>query len=137
MCNNSLIFKVTTTPATILAGGILPLTTIARRRGRLITSETDSISLNAPGYYKVTVTVTASGSEAGDIVLNVLKNGIEIPGLTASETITTATTELRTLTISGTVRVLCGEGSAVLTLVNASTIGITTSNISVAVEYLD
>ena len=137
MCNNSLIFKVTTTPATILAGGILPLTTIARRRGRLITSENDSISLNAPGYYKVTVTVTASGSEAGDIVLNVLKNGIEIPGLTASETITTATTELRTLTISGTVRVLCGEGSAVLTLVNASTIGITTSNISVAVEYLD
>lgn len=137
MCNNSLIFKVTTTPATILAGGILPLTTIARRRGRLITSETDSISLNTPGYYKVTVTVTASGSEAGDIVLNVLKNGIEIPGLTASETITTATTELRTLTISGTVRVLCGEGSAVLTLVNASTIGITTSNISVAVEYLD
>ena len=137
MCNNSLIFKVTTTPATILAGGILPLTTIARRRGRLITSENDSISLNAPGYYKVTVTVTASGSEAGDIVLNVLKNGIEIPGLTASETITNATTELRTLTISGTVRVLCGEGSAVLTLVNASTIGITTSNISVAVEYLD
>ena len=137
MCNNSLFFKVTTTPATILAGGILPLTTIARRRGRLITSENDSISLNAPGYYKVTVTVTASGSEAGDIVLNVLKNGIEIPGLTASETITTATTELRTLTISGTVRVLCGEGSAVLTLVNASTIGITTSNISVAVEYLD
>ena len=137
MCNNSLIFKVTTTPATILAGGILPLTTIARRRGRLITSENDSISLNAPGYYKVTVTVTASGSEAGDIVLNVLKNGIEIPGLTASDTITTATTELRTLTISGTVRVLCGEGSAVLTLVNASTIGITTSNISVAVEYLD
>ena len=137
MCNNSLIFKVTTTPATILAGGILPLTTIARRRGRLITSENDSISLNAPGYYKVTATVTASGSEAGDIVLNVLKNGIEIPGLTASETITTATTELRTLTISGTVRVLCGEGSAVLTLVNASTIGITTSNISVAVEYLD
>lgn len=137
MCNNSLIFKVTTTPATILAGGILPLTTIARRRGRLITSENDSISLNAPGYYKVTVTVTASGSEAGDVVLNVLKNGIEIPGLTASETITTATTELRTLTISGTVRVLCGEGSAVLTLVNASTIGITTSNVSVAVEYLD
>lgn len=137
MCNNSLIYKVTTTPTTVLAGGILPLTTIARRRGRLISSETDSISLNGAGYYKVTITVVTSGATAGVVELDVLKNGVEVQGLTSSETITTPNTELRTLTISGTVRVLCGEGSAVLTLVNASAINITTSNISFAVEYLD
>lgn len=137
MCNNSLIYKITNTPATILAGGILPLTTIARRRGRLITSETDSISLNGAGYYKVTATITTSAAEAGDVIITALKNGTPIQGLTATETVTTPETEIRTLTLSGTVRVLCGEGSAVLTFVNSSEVSITTSNISVAVEYLD
>ena len=55
--------------------------------------------------------------------------------MTASTTISTATTEFRTLNISGIVRVTCGEGFGTLTLVNSG-IAITTNNVEIDVEYL-
>ena len=50
-------------------------------------------------------------------------------------TITTATTEVRTLNISGIVRVTYGEGFGALTLVNSG-VAITTSNVEIDVEDL-
>lgn len=40
-----------------------------------------------------------SGAVAGDLSIGLYENGIAIPGATSSETITTADTEVRTLTI--------------------------------------
>jgi len=136
MCNNSLIYMITPTVTDIASGSVLPLSTIARRRGRSITSETDSILLNTPGYYKVTATITFTAPAAGDVTIELRKDGIAVPGITASETITTATTEIRTVTLSGIVRIPCCCDSASLSLVNTG-VAITTSNISIDVEYLD
>ena len=136
MCNNSLIYMINTGSSTVLAGGIVPLTTIARRRGRLLQSTGDSITLNAPGYYRVSATVTFTAPVAGNISLAIQKNGVTVPGLTGASTITTATTEIEQITINGIVRVTCSDGASVLTLVNTG-LAITTSNVSFDVEYLD
>lgn len=136
MCNNSLIYMITPTTATVESGGVLPLSTIARRRNRSISSETDSVLLGAPGYYKVTATVTFTAPEAGTVTVQLRKDGVAVPGITASTTITTADTEVRTLTLSGIVRVPCCGDAVSLSLVNTG-VAITTSNISFDVEYLD
>lgn len=134
--NNSLIYMINNGASSVLANGVIPLTTIARRRGKCIQNDSNSIILNAPGYYKVNVTVTLSAGAAGIVSIALQKNGITIPGMTGATTITTATTENRQVVISGIVRVNCYEGAAALTLVNTG-IAITTSNVSIDVEYLD
>lgn len=134
--NNSLIYMINNGASSVLANGVIPLTTIARRRGKCIQNDSNSIILNAPGYYKVNVTVTLSAGAAGIASIALQKNGITIPGMTGATTITTATTENRQVVISGIVRVNCYEGAAALTLVNTG-IAITTSNVSIDVEYLD
>ena len=134
--NNSLIYVINNGASSVLANGVIPLTTIARRRGKCIQNDSNSIILNAPGYYKVNVTVTLSAGAAGIASIALQKNGITIPGMTGATTITTATTENRQVVISGIVRVNCYEGAAALTLVNTG-IAITTSNVSIDVEYLD
>ena len=136
MCNNSLIYMNTVTAAVVEANGVIPLTNIARKRGNLIQNGTNSIILNAPGYYKITGTVTFTAPVAGVVTIEAQKNGVEIPGISASTTITTATTEVRSLAISGVVRVFCNEGVASITLVDTG-VAINISNVSLDVEYLD
>lgn len=137
MCNNSLIYMSTPTSAEILAEGTLPLSTIVRRRGMSIQSQSDSIVLGTAGYYKITASVTFTATAPADITVVARKNGIDIVGLTGTETITTATTETRMITISGIVRVFCNDGVATITLINASDVAITASNIAIDIEYLD
>lgn len=135
MYNNSLIYMINNGASSVLANGVIPLTTIARRRSRCIQNDSNSIILNAPGYYKVTATVTFTAPVAGDISIEIQKNGVPVPGLVGSTTITTAETEIEQITLNGIVRVGCGEGAAALTLVNTG-VAITTSNVSFDVEYL-
>lgn len=136
MCNG-LIYMITPTPVEVLSGGTLPLSTIARRRSTGVNVENNTIVLSVPGYYKVNAQITLSATAPGDVKISAYKNGVAIPGITATETITTATTEVRTLSLSGIVRVFCNDGVATISLVNESDVAITTSNISLSVEYLD
>ena len=133
--SNSLIMMVNTASTAVLANGIVPLTTITRRRCNAITTANNSIILNRAGYYKVNASITFTGTEAGEATVSLQKNDVSVVGATASTTITTADTEVRTVNISGIVRVTCGEGFATLTLVNTG-IAITTSNVEIDVEYL-
>ena len=134
--NNSLIYMINNGASAVLANGVIPLTTIARRRGKCIQNDSNSIILNAPGYYKVNATITLSAGAAGNVSVALQKNGVTVPGMTGATTITTANTENRQVVISGIVRVNCYEGAAALTLINTG-IAITTSNVSIDVEYLD
>ena len=134
--NNSLIYMINNGASSVLANGVIPLTTIARRRGKCIQNDSNSIILNAPGYYKVNAVVTFTAPVAGLISMAIQKNGVTVPGMTGATTITTATTENAQIVISGIVRVNCYEGAAALTLVNTG-LAVTTSNVSIDVEYLD
>lgn len=59
----------------------------------------NDISLQHSGIYHITATFVASAPAAGTVTVQLLQNGTAVEGAFASETITTATTELRTMVI--------------------------------------
>lgn len=130
------IYLITPTTASITAGGVLPLTSVARRQCGCVTQlGSDSVILQRPGYYKVTATDTFTAPAAGVVTLRLTQDGQPVPGAVASTSITTATTEVGSLAISAIVRVPVGLGASTLQLVNDG-VAVTTSNISLDVEYL-
>ena len=136
MYNNSLIYLVTPTVSNVVSDGVLPLTTIVRRRNSSIQQSNDSIVLGTPGYYRVSVSTTFTAPAAGNVEISLRQDGIQVQGATASTTITTANTEVRSLSLEAIVRVPCCGNPVILTVVNTG-VAINTSNIAIDVEYLD
>ena len=136
MCNNSLIYLATPTTAVIASEGVLPLSTIVRRRGASIQQSNDSIVLGAPGYYHVSVSATFTAPATGVVELQLRQDNIPVIGANASTSIATATTQVANLSFDAVVRVPCGASAVTLTVVNNG-VDITTSNIAIDVEYLD
>lgn len=136
MCNNSLIYLSSPNPVSVLQGATIPLNTIVRRRGCAIQKSGDSIVLGTSGYYHVSFTETFTAPAAGTVTAQARIDNVPVVGATASTTITTATTEVRSLSYDCVVRVNCCNGPVTLSFVNTG-VAINTSNIAVAVEYLD
>jgi hypothetical protein len=137
MSCKSLIDVATTTLTTVVENGIIPLATIIRRRGNEVNLNGNAISITDCGsnYYLVVVTATFTAPVAGVVTLNLQQNGSNVAGATASTTITTATTEVRSLSFPVIVRTFNNVGIDTLSLVNAG-VGATFSNISIVVEKL-
>lgn len=62
-------------------------------------ANSNSVTLQHEGMYKVTATLVGAGTTAGVVTVQLLENGVAIPGVFSSQTITTASTELRTFVI--------------------------------------
>lgn len=88
-----------------------------------------SLTLNRSGIYHVTATAIVSAPVAGDVTLSLFSNGVAIPGAIATETITTADTEFRTLIIDTYVLV---DNNCVLGTSSTSTQNLTLVNTGVA-----
>lgn len=58
-----------------------------------------NITLNQRGMYKITVTANVSAAAAGNVTLQLAEGGTNIISASATETITTANTEVRNMTI--------------------------------------
>lgn len=136
MYNNSLIYLATPSVSDVASGGVLPLSTIVRRRSGAIQQSNDSIVLGAPGYYHVSVGVTFTAPASGVVSIELRQDNLPVQGATASTSVTTATTEVRSLSLDAVVRVPCGASPVILTVVNSG-VAITASNIAIDVEYLD
>lgn len=137
MSCKSNIYAVNTTSAAVVANGTLPLSTIVRRyvgdpRSCGINLSGNSVSLSEAGYYLVNVSATFTAPVAGVVSLALQDDGVAVPGATASTTITTATTEVRTLNLTAIVRVFCNSAPDALTIVNTGIAAIF-SNIAIDV----
>lgn len=91
---------------TVLTDGLINIGSVYRRYCKknscgvpAFSRTANDISLQHSGIYHLTATFVASGTAAGVVTVQLLQNGEEVEGAFASETITTATTELRTLVI--------------------------------------
>lgn len=138
MSCNSLIDVATTTSTSVLANGVIPFSTIVRRRGREIGQAGSAVAISDCGsnFYLVNVTATFTAPVAGDVTLALQQNGSAVIGGTASTTITTATTETRSLSFSAIVRTYNSQSIVdVLTLVNSG-VAITLSNVAMSVIKL-
>lgn len=138
MSCNSLIDVATTTSTSVLANGVIPFSTIVRRRGREIGQAGSAVAISDCGsnFYLVNVTATFTAPVAGDVTLTLQQNGSAVIGGTASTTITTATTETHSLSFSAIVRTYNSQSIVdVLTLVNSG-VAITLSNVAMSVIKL-
>jgi len=95
------------TPQTVVEGGTVDLGRVYRRNCRknrcgvkVFDVTNEDVTLNWDGIYQVFVTVVASGSEAGDLTIQLLSNDIAVPSALSTQTITTEDTEIRTFNFS-------------------------------------
>lgn len=91
---------------TVLADGLVNIGSVYRHYWKknacgvpTFTRTANDISLNHSGIYHLTATFVASAPTAGTVTVQLNVNGEAVDGAFASETITTATTELRTMVI--------------------------------------
>lgn len=59
----------------------------------------NGITLQQSGIYHITAVLVGTGTVAGDVTVQLLKDGIAIPGILSTQTITTAETETRTFVL--------------------------------------
>ncbi len=95
-----------TSVQTVLENGVIDLGSIYRKRCKkddcgitTFSFDGNSISLNQQGMYKITVVANVSAPTTGNVTLQLSENDTLISGATATETISTADTEVRNLTI--------------------------------------
>ena len=97
-----------------------------------------SITIQQQGIYHITATMVASGDTAGIVTVQLLENGVAIPGAFSSETITTADTELRTFVIDYYILVddvyLLGTNSTAATSISLQNTGVAATFTSVIVN---
>lgn len=127
------IYTVNQGAVAVAVGGIIPLGSINRRFGCKCNNALDlngnGITINESGYYDVDISVTATAAAAGNITVTLLKDGVAVPGATATET--AAANGTVALPITPLVRQMCGSGST-LTLVLTGTAA-TINNVSVKI----
>lgn len=109
------------------------LGTIQRRYGCALNAGATSVSVSKPGYYLVVANFTFTAPATGVAAISLQQNGAQVSGATAADTVTTATTEQNTMSISTVVRTFtCND---TLSFVNTG-IAITPSNVAVSVVKL-
>lgn len=94
------------TPQTVIESGTVDLGRVYRRNCRknrcgvrVFDVTNEDVTLNWDGIYEVKVSLVASGTEAGDLTIQLLANDVAVPTALATETITTPDTEFRTFTL--------------------------------------
>lgn len=134
MACKSLIDIATTASTSVLANGNIPLSTIVRRYGCGLNLSGNSVAITDCGsnYYLVNVNATFTAPAEGTVALTLQQNGATVVGATASTTITTASTEVRSLSFSVIVRTFNNQTIDTLTLLNSG-VAITLENASISV----
>lgn len=131
--SRSAIYTANTTAQVLTANSGISFGSVIRRFGCNCNLNGNAIMLTGVGYYDVDINVVVNGSAAGTAEIVLLKDGVEIPGATASTA--TSTTSVNTVSVAALVRELCCEGGSTLTLVLRG-VGATIANVSAVVTKL-
>ena len=134
MSCKSLIYTAMQTPTAVAVNGIIPLGTIVRRYGCNCNLNGNGIAINGQGYYNVDVSVEAVPDAAGTVTVQLLKDGVAVPGATAAATVA-AVANTVTLAFPATVRLGCCSTGSVLTLLLTGAAS-TVNNVAARVEKI-
>lgn len=134
MSCKSLIYVAMQTPTAVAVNGIIPLGTIVRRYGCNCNLNGNGIAINGQGYYDVDVSVEAVPDAAGTVTVQLLKDGVAVPGATATATVA-AVANTVTLAFPATVRLGCCSTGSVLTLLLTGAAS-TVNNVAARVEKI-
>lgn len=84
--SRSAIYTVNNTTQNLGANATIDLGVVTRRFGDNLRLEGNAIRECGTGYYKYCVTITTAPTAEGNITITAYKNGIAIPGATATGT---------------------------------------------------
>ena len=121
-----IIYLTNTTPAAGLpSGATVPLGSVVRRQGCALSQSGNGIAVNASGYYDVKAAVTVTPSAADTVTVQLLYDGIPVPGAKASG----AGTTTKTLAIPAVVRQVCCKAAGLITF--AITTGLADTTVTI------
>lgn len=134
--SKSAIYTVNTSAQSVAVNGIINPGTVIRRFGPNISLSGNAIRLCGAGYYDIDASFTISPTAIGTVTVTAFKDGVAIPGATASVAAATANTPVN-LSISCLTRENCAccDDASNLTFVLTGTAS-TVNNSAIVVEKL-
>lgn len=115
MSCKSALYAAMQTPTAVAVDGVIPLGSLIRRYGCDVALNGNAVNITGAGYYDVDASVTVSPAAAGTVTVTLYKDGVAVPGATASET--AAANGTVDLSIPALVRQVCCAAGSALTLV--------------------
>lgn len=130
----SAIYTAMNTATTVAVNSTIPLGNIIRRFGCSCQLSGNSIAINGNGYYDTNISVTLAPTAVGDVTVTLYKDGVAIPGATATSNVATVNS-LTTLSFPALVRLQsCGTSSNLTYVLTGTEASIT--NVGLVVEKI-
>lgn len=135
MSCKSAIYTANTGAQAVAVGGVIALGSIIRRFGCGVNLNGNGIVIDREGYYDVDASITVAPTAAGTVTVTLLRDGVAVPGATASNSTSVAGNPVN-LDITALVRQAgCCAGGSTLTLVLTAGAG-TVTNVALKVIKL-
>lgn len=133
MSCKSALYAAMQTPTAVAVDGVIPLGSLIRRYGCDVALNGNAVNITGAGYYDVDASVTVTPIAAGTVTITLYKDGVAVPGATASET--AAANGTVDLSIPALVRQVCCAAGSALTLVLAGAAA-TVNNVALRVQRI-
>lgn len=133
MSCKSALYTALQTPTAVAIDGVIPLGSIIRRYGCDANLNGNAVNITNAGYYDVDVSITVAPTAAGTVTATLVKDGVAIPGATASAAAAAGAPTV--LSFPALVRQACCASGSALTLV-LSGAAATVNNVALRVQRI-
>lgn len=133
MSCKSALYAALQTPTAVAIDGVIPLGSLIRRYGCDISLNGNAVNLSGAGYYDVDVSITVAPTAAGTVTATLVKDGVAIPGATASAAAAAGAPTV--LSFPALVRQACCAAGTALTLVLTGAAA-TVNNVALRVQRI-
>ena len=133
MSCKSALYAALQTPTAVAVDGVIPLGSLIRRYGCDVSLNGNAVNLSCAGYYDVDVSITVAPTAAGTVTATLVKDGVVIPGATASAAAAAGAPTV--LSFPALVRQACCAAGSALTLV-LSGAAATVNNVALRVQRI-
>lgn len=133
MSCKSALYAALQTPTAVAVDGVIPLGSIIRRYGCDANLNGNAVNITNAGYYDVDVSVTVAPTAAGTVTATLVKDGVAIPGATASAAAAAGAPTV--LSFPALVRQACCAAGSALTLVLTGAAA-TVNNVALRVQRI-
>lgn len=133
MSCKSALYTALQTPMAVAVDGVIPLGSLIRRYGCDISLNGNAVNLSGAGYYDVDASITVAPTAAGTVTATLVKDGVAIPGATASAAAAAGAPTV--LSIPALVRQACCAAGSALTLVLTGAAA-TVTNVALRVQRI-
>lgn len=131
MSCKSALYGANTSAQTLAVGSTINFGTISRRYGSNIGLSGGNVTVMGSGYYDLDTNFTFLAA-AGTATITLYKDGVAIPGATAS--ITTAANGTYNMSIPAIIRQVCCEESTITAVITG--VAVTMNNAAIAIEKI-